>query len=151
MLTVIIIALLAFVAIPGGISGVVCGIIGGVFKKIDGRVLFVIWIVLTVIGIIVYYNVGKGASYSSTSSYKSSYTAGSSYSKSKSGYNSSNGRSSSSGAKYVGVSGNSSSYKSIKDDPYDTYWYDDADDFAADWAGEFDSYDDAYDYWEDMH
>lgn len=44
---------------------------------------------------------------------------------------------------------NHSSSSSIKDDPYDTYWYDDADDFAADMADEFDGYDDAYDYWEE--
>lgn len=49
------------------------------------------------------------------------------------------------------TSGTNTYKSSIKDDPYNTYWYDDADDFAADWADEFDSYDDAYDYWEDEH
>lgn len=34
-------------------------------------------------------------------------------------------------------------------DPYDADAYDDPDDFAVDWEDEFDSYDDAYDYWED--
>lgn len=36
-------------------------------------------------------------------------------------------------------------------DPYDVKWYDDADDFASDWADDFDDYDDAYMYWEDHH
>lgn len=34
-------------------------------------------------------------------------------------------------------------------DPYDADSYDDPDDFATDWEDEFDSYDEAYDYWED--
>lgn len=34
-------------------------------------------------------------------------------------------------------------------DPYDADAYADPDDFATDWEDEFDSYDDAYDYWED--
>ena len=36
-------------------------------------------------------------------------------------------------------------------DCYDIEWYDDADDFASDWANDFDDYDDAYMYWEDHH
>ena len=58
--------------------------------------------------------------------------------------------------KYSYSSGSNKSYSSPSgssgrklSDPYDADAYDDPDDFAADWEDEFDSYDDAYDYWED--
>ena len=66
----------------------------------------------------------------------------------KSSYESKSNDTSSSG--YKGNSNNKKKY-----DPYDAYDYDDADDFADDWAEEFgygdydDGYDEAYDYWED--
>ena len=51
----------------------------------------------------------------------------------------------------------SNSYSSRRNDSYDVYNYDDPDDFADDWAEEFDGgnydggYDDAYDYWEENY
>ncbi len=51
--------------------------------------------------------------------------------------------------------GNSSSGTSLSNDPYDTSYYTNGDDFADDWADEFgggdDGYDDAYTYWESNH
>lgn len=38
-----------------------------------------------------------------------------------------------------------------KNDPYDVYDYDEADDFADEWEDEFDDWDDAWDYYHDHH
>ena len=58
--------------------------------------------------------------------------------------------------KYSHSSGSNKSNSSQSDssgrkpsDPYDADTYDDPDDFATDWEDEFDSYDAAYDSWED--